>query len=223
MIVIPGDWVSWILKLENHGIRDCGKLDISHDRIMRNFVNLLFLLGALATTQAAEDPAHEELRTLRTQLLDAVVKGDIDRVTQHVHPNVVVTWQNSEVCRGRQGLKDFFIEQGKDSFKGYKLPPTPDELTIFHGGNTGVSFGQTIAEYKLLGKSYELKSRWTATLVKENGVWLLAAYHLSMNVLDNPILGAAKNALYVGIGAALVGGILLGRFLTRKSNRQPPA
>jgi hypothetical protein len=115
------------------------------------------------------------------------------------------------------------VQQGKDSFKGYKLPPTPDDLTLFHGGDTGISFGETIAEYKLLGKSYELKSRWTATLVKENGVWMLAAYHLSMNVLDNPILGAAKTALYFGVGVALIGGILIGRMLTKKSNRQLPA
>lgn len=189
---------------------------------MQKVVFLLLALFTLATGRAAEDPAHEELRILRSQIIDAVVQGNIDRVIQHVHPDVVVTWQNSVVCRGWQELKDFFIQQGKDSFKGYKLPPTPDELTIFHGGDTGISFGETIAEYKLLGRKYELKSRWTATLVKENGVWLLAAYHLSMNVLDNPILGAAKTALYFGVGVALIGGILLGRILTRKSNHLPP-
>lgn len=184
---------------------------------------IFLLLTIFATTHAAEDPAHEELRVLRTQVIDAVVRGDIDGVVQRVHPDVVVTWQNSVVCRGREGLKNFFIQQGKDSFKGYKLPPTPDELTLLHGGDTGISFGETIAEYKLLGKNYELKSRWTATLVKENGVWVLAAYHLSMNVLDNPILSAAKTALYFGVGVALIGGILLGRMLTKKSNRPLPA
>jgi ketosteroid isomerase-like protein len=183
---------------------------------------LLLTLGKLA---AADEAVHEELRTLRTEIIDAITRGDIDSVIKHVHPDAVVTWQNSEVCRGQKGLKDFFERMGKDSFKGYKIPPTPDELTILHGGNTGVSFGETVAEYRLLGKGYELKSRWTATLVKENGKWLLAAYHISMNVLDNPILSTARQGLYLGAAVALVIGILIGRMLVKRpgSNHQPPA
>lgn len=180
---------------------------------MRIFINLLMVFLTLASATAAEDPAHEELRVVRLAIIDAIKKGDIDNVIQHVHPDAVITWQNSEVCRGQKGLKDFFERMGKNSFKGYKVPPTPDELTILHGGDTGISFGETVAEYHLLGKGYELKSRWTATLVKENGKWLLAAYHLSMNVLDNPILTAAKGGLYVGAVVALVIGILIGRIL----------
>lgn len=179
---------------------------------------LLVLTGMLAFTGAcaAEDPAHAELRTLRTQIIDAIVKGDIETVVQNVHPDVVVTWQNSEVCRGRQGLKDFFEKTGRESFKGYKVPPTPDELTILHGGDTGISFGETVAGYKLLGKDYEIKSRWTATVVKVDGQWQLAAYHISMNVLDNPLLNTAKSALYTAAGAALVFGTVIGVFLGRR-------
>lgn len=182
---------------------------------MLNLVKLLLILLALGRLTAAEDPTHEELRTLRVEIIDAITKGDIDGVIRHVHPDVVVTWQNSEVCRGQKRLKDFFERMGKNSFKGYKVPPTPDELTILHGGNTGISFGETVAEYRLLGKSYELKSRWTATLVKQDGKWLLAAYHISMNVLDNPILTTARQGLYLGAAIALVIGILIGRMLTK--------
>lgn len=165
---------------------------------------------------AAEDPAHTALRALRSDIIEAISAGDIDRVLKSVHPNVVVTWQNNEVCRGQDGLKAFFDRMGKNAFKGYKVPPTPDDLTILHGGNTGISFGETIAEYSVLGKSHEMKSRWTATLVKENDRWLLAGYHLSMNVLDNPILGAAKGSLYAVGGGALAAGLLAGFLLGRR-------
>lgn len=184
-------------------------------RFPRLILVFLTTLFALAGTSVAEDPAHDELRALRTTIIDAIVKGDIDTVLQHVHPDVVVTWQNSEVCRGRQGLKDFFVKTGRESFKGYKLPPTPDELTILHGGDSGISFGETIAGYKLLGKDYEIKSRWTATLVKVDGQWQLAAYHISMNVLDNPLLNAAKGGLSLAAGAALVFGLAIGILLGR--------
>ncbi len=174
------------------------------------------LLVTLGTATAVENPAHEELRAVRLAIIDAINKGDIDSVITHVHPDAVITWQNSEVCRGHQGLRDFFERMGKDSFKGYKIPPTPDEPTIFHGETTGISFGETVAEYHLLGKSYELKSRWTATMVREDGKWMLAGYHLSMNVLDNAILNAAKNGLYLAGGIAFVIGLLLGMILWKR-------
>lgn len=185
-------------------------------RFSRLILLVLAGLFALSGAHAAEDPAHDELRTLRTTIIDAIVKGDIDTVLKHVHPDVVVTWQNSQVCRGRQGLKDFFEKTGRESFKGYKLPPTPDELTILHGGDTGISFGETVAGYKLLGKDYEIKSRWTATLVKVDGQWQLAAYHISMNVLDNPLINTAKSALSVAAGVALVLGLAIGVLLGRR-------
>ena len=165
---------------------------------------------------AAEDPAHNELRALRSEVIEAITKGDFEAVIRHVHTNIVVTWQNNEVCRGHQGLRDFFNRMGKTTFKGYKVPPTPDELTILYGGDAGVSFGNVVAQYNLLGKEYELKSRWTATLVKENGRWLLASYHISMNVLNNPLLDAAKKGLYVAAGVALVVGLIVGLLLRRR-------
>lgn len=183
---------------------------------MRTLLKVLTVILTLGSVTAAEDPAHEELRALRLSIIDAINKGDIDNVIKHVHPDAVITWQNSEVCRGQKGLREFFERMGKDSFKGYKVPPTPDELTIFHGGDTGISFGETVAEYHLLGKSYELKSRWTATLVKVDGKWLLAGYHISMNVLDNAILSAAKSGIYLAGGVALVIGILIGRILWKR-------
>lgn len=179
------------------------------------------LVCGLPKTGAAEDPAHHELRALRTEVIDAITKGDIDGVLRHVHTNVVVTWQNNEVCRGHQGLRDFFNRTGKQTFKGYKLPPTPDELTILYGGDTGVSFGETRARYTLLGKEHELQSRWTATLVKENGRWLLASYHISMNVLNNPLLNAAKRGLYWSGGVALPMGLVIGLILGTRRRPAP--
>ncbi|MEO7599799.1 MAG: nuclear transport factor 2 family protein [Opitutus sp.] len=180
-------------------------------------VTAFVISGLLPRVQAAvEDPAHDELRALRTQVIDAITKGDIDAVIAHVHPNVVVTWQNSEVCRGAEGLKDFFNRMGKSTFRGYKVPPTPDELTILYGGDTGVSFGKVVGQYTLFGKEFEFTSRWTATLVKENGKWLLASYHVSLNALDNPLFNSAKRSLIWGVVGAGVGGLLIGVLIGRR-------
>src|SRR5438045_8370340 len=108
---------------------------------------LLTFLGTQPILRAAEDPAHNELRALRTQVIEAITKGDFDAVVRHVHPDVVVTWQNADVCRGVKGLRDFFERMGKSTFRGYKVPPTPDDLTILYGGDTGVSYGRVVASY----------------------------------------------------------------------------
>jgi ketosteroid isomerase-like protein len=186
---------------------------------MKKLAMLMLGCGCLAcgaNVSAAEDPAHNELRVLRTQVVDAITKGDFDGLLTHVHTNVVVTWQNNHVCRGHEGLREFFNRMGKATFKGYKVPPTPDELTILYGGDSGVSFGETVAQYKLFGKEYEMKSRWTATVVKENGRWLLGSYHISMNVLDNPLLNAARRALYWVSGVVLAAGLVIGLLLGKR-------
>lgn len=188
---------------------------------MKRFVLRCSALAALAaglstlSLRAAEDPAHAELRELRTQVIAAIEKGDFDACMKHVTPNIVVTWQNAEVCRGPDSLREFMKKMGTEAFKGYKVPPTPDDLTILYGGDTGVSFGKVVANYNLLGKDYQFTSRYTATLVKENGRWLLASYHVSVDALDNPLLNAAKNSLILfTVGAGAIG-LFIGFLLTR--------
>ena len=174
-------------------------------------LTVLLSVNGLVRAQAvpSEETVRNELRALRADLLSAIASGDVDKLLNHIHPNVVVTWQNHEVSRGHQGLKDFMNRMGKETFKSYKMPPTPDEPTILYG-DTGLSFGRTVAQYKILGKELEVTSRWTATLVKEKGRWLLAGYHVSANALDNPLLNGAKNALYWVGGVAILLGLLIG-------------
>jgi uncharacterized protein (TIGR02246 family) len=183
---------------------------------MRTLLAFFSILIFSLTLHAAEDPAHAELRALRTEIVDAITRGDIDTVLKHVHPDVVITWQDNQVCRGKDGLKEFFEKSAKTTFKGYKVPPTPDGLCILHDGDTGISTGETVAAYTLLGKEHEMRSRWTATLVKQDGQWLLAGYHISMNVLDNPLLNTAKNSLYVAAGVALLLGLGIGKIIFRR-------
>ena len=191
---------------------------------LRALVTIAFALAVAfqvsAVAQSPEDPAHNELRTLRTELLAAITAGDIEKILTHVHPNVVVTWQNNEVARGHQGLRDFFQRTGKDSFRGYKVPPTPDDLTILYGGDTGISYGRTVGQYRLFGQEFEFTSRWTATVVKQNGTWLLVAYHVSINVLDNPLLNGAERALFWAAGIALIVGLALGLLVARRRKRR---
>ena len=205
----------------------------------RNCTVAMLLYGMLMSESAsAQDPPaatgteetdaaiHVELRAIREALTEALKKGDVDGQLTHVHKNVVATWQNNRVVRGHEGLQDFLKEMNAENqkvFRGYQVEPQPDELTILYGGDTGIVFGRSVPQYHYLGMDFELENRWTATLVKEDGTWKIAAYHVSGNMVDNPVLSIAKRSAYWAGGVCLVIGVILGiisnAFLRRRRQR----
>lgn len=169
------------------------------------------------------DPDHVELRALGKSLIDGIEKGDIDSITPLLHPNVVVTWQDGQVCKGPAAIRKFYADmaaKSKKTFQGYKVRPTADEPTILYSSATaGVVYGHNVGRFHLMGKEFEMPNRWTATMVKENGKWVMASYHVSMNVLDNPLLNAVKTAGIIGVAIAAVAGVLIGRMIARRRAR----
>src|SRR5207237_1068932 len=55
-----------------------------------------------------EDPAHNELRALRDAMKEAFNKKDIDALLKHLHPDVIVTWQNGEVSKGPGAVREYY-------------------------------------------------------------------------------------------------------------------
>jgi hypothetical protein len=172
---------------------------------------------------AAEAPDHAALRLLREELLGSVRKMDIEGIIQNLHPNIVVTWQNAEVSRGHQGVREYLNRMlgGKSPFvKSFKTDVNVDELTALYGDATGIAFGSSTDRFDLAaGQQFTLHGRWTATLIKVNGKWLVASMHASTNLFDNPLLNAAKRSLYVGVGAGFITALGLGWFIGRRKRR----
>jgi ketosteroid isomerase-like protein len=190
---------------------------------MKTLLTIPFLLclplAALSQAPANEDPAHEELRALRDGLIEAIQAGDITRELTYLHPNVVVTWQNAEVSRGRDGVREYLermLEGPSPIVENYSADFNVDALTILYGGDAGISFGSSQEHVDLIGgESVDYTGRWSATLVREGGQWLIASLHGSANLFDNPFLATARRLMYVvGIVALAVGlvvGFLVGR------------
>jgi ketosteroid isomerase-like protein len=196
---------------------------------MKNRLALLLvgitLMPALLYAQAPkEDPAHEELRALRRALTDAINKNDLDALLSHLDPDVVVTWQNGEVSRKPQAVREYYDRMMKGPTRvveSVTSNPEVDELTHLYG-DVGIATGSSKDLFKLTdGKELPLNTRWTAAVVKKNGQWKIAACHLSVNMFDNPLLDFAWKALYWigGIAVALgsVVGFVLARFWRKRS------
>jgi ketosteroid isomerase-like protein len=171
------------------------------------------------TPPSPDEATHNELRALRDGLLAAMRQGDIERELTYLHPNVVVTWHNAEVSRGRDGVRAYLDRMLKGPNKvvaSYGADVNVDELTILYGGDTGISFGSAVEHFKMTnGRTFDLPARWSATLVKDGGRWLVASLHSSDNLFDNPLLNLTRRAAVIaglaGILAGLIVGILIGR------------
>ena len=190
-----------------------------------------------ALSESAE-ATHAQLRALRDALLGAWQQRDLDGMLSHVAPNVVVTWQNGEVSRGPEGLRKFYDEvlSGNDKIVTHIASTLKvDELSILYGEGTAIAFGSihdeltlnhSIARAAFLGAGdvFKLDSRWTATLVKIDGQWKLAAYHVSTDAFSNPILAKAvaagqREAILAGVGGLIVGALAVWFFRRRRSVR----
>ena len=190
---------------------------------------LLFAVIAAGLTlssaaQSSLEATHNELRALRDGLLDAVNKGDIERQLTYLHTNVVITWHNAEVSRGRDGVRTYYkrLTSGPEKMvEKFAAEINVDELTILYGDDTGISFGSSMEHFTLTnGKKLDLQGRWTATLVKEGGKWLIASLHVSSNLFDNAVFDIVKKTAFrtfcvVFVVAIVVGG-LVGWRLGRK-------
>jgi ketosteroid isomerase-like protein len=185
----------------------------------------IFLTVFLAwTVPAWSQPAiHDALRALRGRLVTAMNKNDIDGILAELHPNVVVTWQNAEVSRGPAGVRAYLERMTKGPnpiVRGYHADINVDDLTTLYGENTGVAYGSSVENFDLAGgQSFTLHGRWSATMVRENGRWLLASVHASSNLFDNPLLNATKKFLYLGIAVSFLVALLIGGFVGRRFSK----
>lgn len=182
----------------------------------------MFLVAATADAPKAdavkEDPAHEELRAVKKGVEEAYQKRDIDAILKYLHPNVVLTWQNSQTMHGHKGMREFYERMmvgDKSVVVNIDSKAEVDALSILYGGDTAVAFGSLDDHFKLRdGMEFDLKSRWTATLVKEDGRWQIVGFQVGTNMFDNGVLELiVKKVSYLMGGSALALGILVGLLL----------
>ncbi len=187
----------------------------------------LLLVLAIALPLAAQEPdaaVHNALRQLKATMTKALNERDLDTIVANVDPNVVFTTMNNDVRRGPDQIRAYFNEMltaPGHIVKDVKVSFEADALTTLYGGDTGVAYGSSNDHYELTnGDKFNIKGRWSCTMVKNGDRWVIASFHYSTNVFDNPLLDRYKS-MYVPIGAgALVAGLIIGWFIGRMMSRR---
>lgn len=190
---------------------------------------LLLSVAAFAQTPNASSPppanvdATTAITALREGLIDSFVKADIDRLLTYLDPDVIVTWQNAEVCRGPDAVRAYYTKMMTGPNRVVReVKASPEVLGRNVYNDWAVSWGNLRDHFVLTdGSDLPLNTVFTATIAKRGDRWLVRGFHASVNAFDNPVLGLAikKTALRVG-GIALLVGLALGFIIARIVKRK---
>ena len=170
----------------------------------------------------AADPT-QAIGLLRQELIDSFNKGDLDRLLSHLDPDVVITWQNAEVCRGPDAVRAYYDKMmtGPDRrVEKVSADPKVDDRHVY--GDWAVSWGSMNDRFVLTdGSDLSMNSRFTASIARRGDAWKVTSFHVSVNAFDNPILGyAAKKAgTWAGLLGAVAGlliGLVAGMMIKRR-------
>lgn len=198
---------------------------------MKTFIT--FLLLALSLSGLSQNPAPstpDEVNSAITRLRDGLVssfkKGDIDGLLTHLDADVVVTWQNGELCRGPEAVRAFYTRMMTGEKRVVReIKSEPEILGRKVYDDWAVSWGNLHDRFVLMdGSDLPFNSVFTATIARRGDRWLVTAFHTSVSVFDNPVLSFAtrKTAIWLGLGGG-VAGLLLGLILARTFARKKAA
>ncbi len=140
---------------------------------------------------------------------EALNKRDLDALLANVDDNVAFTAMNAEAGYGKQHIRNYFdrmLNGPNKIVQNIKVDFVPDQLSVFYGPDMAVSAGNAASHYELTnGLKFDINARWTATLVRKEGRWLVGAFHYSANVFRNPIMDQQRKfMLMAGGGMAIV-------------------
>lgn len=180
---------------------------------------LLLALAAgnvLSQTQMAKEREadHEALRALLVKGAEALNKRNFDAIAPSLHPNLTIITVDARKHVGVDAFKKYFLglfEGPEALLADFTARPEADDLTFFVEGNTGLTYGTSQETYRFKdGDVRTMSTRWSAVTRKDDGVWKLVSVQFSANVVDNPVLDAAKGfARNLGL-AGLVLGLVVG-------------
>lgn len=177
--------------------------------------------------ESTSEQLHQDLRKLKATMEKALNEMDIDTVIENVTDDVVFTTMNGDVARGRDGIRKYFeamLKGPNPRVTSLRTQFEADELSHLYGSNMAVAFGSSKDHYSLAGGDvFDVNARWSGTMIRRDGRWLIANFHYSTNMFDNPVLHAQRRFMLLGaVGASVVLmllSFLVGRAYGRRLNK----
>ena len=185
--------------------------------------------AAVPTTTAissvpANDALHQQLRDLRDRMQTALNQRDLNSLLDNVADNVVFTTMNGDRVIGKEGIRQYFdtmLNGPNPLVRSVTTQFEVEALSHLYNGDTAVAFGHSNDRYELgNGQTINVSPQWSATLIRHEQRWLIANFHYSANIFDNPVLSAQRQWLLGGAATAALAAALLGFWLGRRQRRK---
>ena len=163
---------------------------------------MLFGLNLWAADGATDgrEKDHEALRALRTKLVKAMDSQDTSAMTDCFAKEFVFTTTNQTVITNKAELDALYARMftAKDApIKSMTSEPEATIQTRFTDTCSGYCYGTTKDTYVLKnGRTVVIPAKWTAVVVKQNGEWKVAAAHVGVDFLDNPVLHGKQLSIW---------------------------
>ncbi len=190
---------------------------------------LALSLAGVAFAQAA--PAeerkadHDALRAILARSAEALNARKLEGVADALHPAFTVITVDNQKLVGVDALKKYYagLFDGPNAvLTRLEVKPVADELTRFVSETSGVVYGVSEDTYTFRdGDVRTMKTRWSAVVQKDGDAWKLVNVHFSANLLDNPMLDAAKAYAQRMMWIAGAAGLVLGAVLMLILRRRP--
>jgi len=176
---------------------------------------LLAFLGSTGASAVTEDQASDVARihALLHEIEEATNTRDIQRLLRHATDGVVMLSKNGETLVGKAAVDAYvnrMLGAAGPALTGMHTRVIQDGAPIIHG-TVAMAHGTSDDAYEFQGgMRLAIVTRWSATLVRQDGEWRIASLHFSFNLFDNPLLNAARFSVIVASGIGLVCGLLTG-------------
>jgi hypothetical protein len=177
------------------------------------------------TADAGREADHHALRALLGAVTESLNTDDLGKLQSHLATSFVITFADQKRFTEAAAIQAYRDNLRRERhLERATFAPVADALTTFLDADCGVCTGTSSDSFSFAGgTTVTLISRWTATVVRQNGEWKIAALHAGVDLLDNPLLAGARDfATKLAIGAALIAGILgliIGVILGRRRAR----
>lgn len=192
-----------------------------------SIVLLAIVIGNFPSSALADVGQGDIDAIIRTReiALEALNTRNFTKIDPYLHPQFIITTVDNQVFHTTSEFEKYWNQQFSSTIENIKMQLQGESIRTFLSPEIDVAAGGAITTFSFKdGKSANMALRWTAVLQKLEDKWMIQSLHFSSNLLDNPVLNAARQLnKTLGVAAGL-GGFLLGAatmvILNRRTKRR---
>ncbi|UZO75312.1 MULTISPECIES: YybH family protein [Microcystis] len=192
-----------------------------------SIVLLAIVIGNFSSSALADVGQGDIDAIIRTReiALEALNTRNFTKIDPYLHPQFIITTVDNQVFHTTSEFEKYWNQQFSSTIENIKMQLQGETIRTFLSPEIDVAAGGAITTFSFKdGKSANMALRWTAVLQKLEDKWMIQSLHFSSNLLDNPVLNAARQLnKTLGVAAGLVG-FLLGAatmvILNRRTKRR---